>query len=259
MTIENDRRQIIASRIRGARELAGLTQAQAAKLLGMQRTALTDAESGKRKVSGEEISQMAKVYEVSADYLLGQDTEKFDESEERLLMAARILKKLTPEDRERLGARRPLRMAGRMTVYIGIDPGLTGALATVTAAAERAQVWDLKDLPFDANLVDECGWFVGPTAVLIELPDGRPGRGVSKFTFNAGRRAGYWDRAAPGRVRLVNASVWTSAMGVGRDKEESLELARTLWPNLAPMLKLKKHHNRAQALLIAEYGRRSQL
>lgn len=102
MTPDTDRRQIIASRIRGARELAGLTQAQAAKLLGMPRTALTDAESGKRKVAGEEIALMAKIYKVNTDYLLGQDTEKYDEGEERLLLAARMLKKLTPEDRERL-------------------------------------------------------------------------------------------------------------------------------------------------------------
>lgn len=150
-------------------------------------------------------------------------------------------------------------------IYIGIDPGKTGAIAILDRCpvlGDTARVIDVHTDNWPQPVLDTWLHSREPAEDLLcvigELPDGRPGRGVSKFTFNAGRLLGYWD----GRARVVHtvaASVWTSAMGVGRDKGESLELARKLFPALAPLLARKKDHNRAQALLIAEYGRRCQL
>ena len=42
-----------------------------------------------------------------------------------------------------------------------------------------------------------------------------------------------------------------------RQKTRSLEMARKMFPTLHDKLKRKKDHNRAEALLIAEYCRRT--
>lgn len=55
--------------------------------------------------------------------------------------------------------------------------------------------------------------------------------------------------------RAVQPSTWKALFGLGgADKEDSLEKARTLYPALAHDLRLKKHHNRAESLLIAHYA-----
>ncbi|KAL9268539.1 Holliday junction resolvase MOC1, chloroplastic-like protein, partial [Drosera capensis] len=43
--------------------------------------------------------------------------------------------------------------------------------------------------------------------------------------------------------------------GSGTSKDESRKLASALFPSLSPMLKRKKDHGRAEALLIAAYGK----
>ena len=53
---------------------------------------------------------------------------------------------------------------------------------------------------------------------------------------------------------LITAAVWKRAMGLSQDKAASLDKARLLFPDAS--LDRKKDHNRAEALLIAEYGRR---
>jgi|SRR5262245_47324915 transcriptional regulator with XRE-family HTH domain len=99
---ESEKRAIIASRIREARKMAGLSQAQVAKMLGLHRPSISEIEAGNRSVSAEEISKLAEIYEVSVSWLLGEDTEKLDVHDDRLQLAARELKKLKPEDLDRL-------------------------------------------------------------------------------------------------------------------------------------------------------------
>ena len=52
-------KEIIASRLKIAREMAGLSQNQVAKMLGMKRPAISEIEAGRRKVSADEIAQLA--------------------------------------------------------------------------------------------------------------------------------------------------------------------------------------------------------
>jgi hypothetical protein len=54
--------------------------------------------------------------------------------------------------------------------------------------------------------------------------------------------------------RTVRPSVWKPKVGVTSDKQTSLALARALFPMAADQLKRQKDHNRAEALLIAEYA-----
>ncbi len=93
-----DLRGIIASRIRKAREMSGLSQGQAAKKLGLHRPSITEVEAGNRKVSAEEIAKFAALYKVSVSWLLGEGEEQLDRNDSKLQLAAREMEKLKPED-----------------------------------------------------------------------------------------------------------------------------------------------------------------
>ena len=97
-----EKKTIIATRIREARKMAGLSQAQVAKILELPRPSITDMESGNRKVSAEEISVLAELYDVSASWLLGEGATKVDMHDDKLQLAARELQKLKPDDLDRL-------------------------------------------------------------------------------------------------------------------------------------------------------------
>ncbi|MBL7718310.1 MAG: helix-turn-helix transcriptional regulator [Flavipsychrobacter sp.] len=92
----NLEREKIASRLKDARVLAGLSQAQAAEKLGLQRPAISEIEAGKRKVSAEEIIQFANLYKVDTSWLLLQESES--DMSEAFKFAARELGKLKPEE-----------------------------------------------------------------------------------------------------------------------------------------------------------------
>lgn len=53
-------------------------------------------------------------------------------------------------------------------------------------------------------------------------------------------------------VNLVGSRKWKGAFGASSDKDHAISLAQSLYP--AAPIKLKKHHNRAEAVLIARYG-----
>ena len=93
----NSEREKIASRLKEARVLAGLSQAQAATKLGLQRPAISEIEGGKRKVSAEEIIQFGSLYKVDTTWLLLQESE-----DETFKFAARELSKLKKDDIQKL-------------------------------------------------------------------------------------------------------------------------------------------------------------
>lgn len=95
-------REKIAARIKQARVLAGLSQAQAAEKLNLQRPAISEIEAGKRKVSAEEIIQLAELYKVDTSWLLLRDEETESHMSEHLKFAARELSKLSQEDVKKL-------------------------------------------------------------------------------------------------------------------------------------------------------------
>jgi transcriptional regulator with XRE-family HTH domain len=88
-------RQAIASRLRAAREQAGLSQGQAAKLLDMQRPTISEIEAGRRRVAADELAAFARIYGVSISWLAEEKPEIIDPAAE---LAARELAKLKPED-----------------------------------------------------------------------------------------------------------------------------------------------------------------
>ena len=95
-------RALLAGRLREARKLAGISQAHVAKLLGVHRPSISEIEAGNRRVSAEELSQLAEIYDVTTSWLLGETAEKLEEGDPRLQLAARELSKLKPDDLDRL-------------------------------------------------------------------------------------------------------------------------------------------------------------
>jgi transcriptional regulator with XRE-family HTH domain len=102
MAETNEKKVIIAARIREARKMAGLSQTQVAKMLDLHRPSISEIEAGNRSVSAEEIAQLAEIFDVSASWLLGEGTDKIDLQDNKLQLAARELQKLKPEDLDRL-------------------------------------------------------------------------------------------------------------------------------------------------------------
>ena len=86
----------LGQRLRQAREDSGLSQAQAAKLLGLHRPAISDIEAESRKVSAGELKNFASLYHVSTAWLLGEPVQ----ANEQLKMAARNLESLKAKDLE---------------------------------------------------------------------------------------------------------------------------------------------------------------
>jgi transcriptional regulator with XRE-family HTH domain len=100
MNENSDVRTVMAERIRKAREMSGLSQAQAAKILGLHRPSVTEIEAGNRKISAEEITKFSGLYKVDVSWLLGDSEDQLDPNDGRLQLAAREIKKLKPEDLE---------------------------------------------------------------------------------------------------------------------------------------------------------------
>ena len=96
------RRDEVASRLRVARKMAGLSQGQVAKLLEMHRPTITEIEAGNRRVSAEELARFAELYDVTVSWLLAEAADQLTTDDPRLQLAARELSKLKPDDLDRL-------------------------------------------------------------------------------------------------------------------------------------------------------------
>ena len=116
MLTSGSEQNIVASRLRMAREMAGLSQAQVAKILGLHRPSVTEMEAGRRKVSVEELTKLAGIYSVGIEWLAGSEPQA-QTGEERIRFAARQLAKLKSGDLDKvmnlLRALRPQRGQGK--------------------------------------------------------------------------------------------------------------------------------------------------
>lgn len=143
---------------------------------------------------------------------------------------------------------------------LGIDVGLTGALALVSDET-LVGVWDMpviergKKRVLDAEAL--ARWMAGPTwvdAVVLEEQGAAPGQGLGS-TFKLGWQAGLIEglvRASMVPLALVRPNVWKAGMRLSGDKEMSRQAARKLWP-ASKDFERKKDHGRAEAALLARY------
>lgn len=154
-------------------------------------------------------------------------------------------------------------------LVLGIDPGLSGALALYDPDGGLLSVDDVPVLEarrasgkikrsVDAyelsRLIDSLSKHIG--IVMLEQVGVRPGEGaVGAFSFGEGYGLIRGICCANFlRVELVTPQVWKRAMGVKGDKDESRARASQLMPTNCGLWPLKKHDGRAEAALIALYG-----
>ena len=145
---------------------------------------------------------------------------------------------------------------------IGIDPGLTGAIALIRNG-EFAEVWDMPTMSRGSRnkqqvnaaevgkILRECP----PCPAFIEQVGAMPGQGVSSM-FNFGKTAGACEGAL-GALQIPYSTVtpqkWKKHFGlIGKDKDMARTVAQQLMPS-APLAR-KKDCGRADAILIALYG-----
>lgn len=155
------------------------------------------------------------------------------------------------------------------STIVGIDPGLTGAVAIhwpdrhitiedtpVTQVKKAGGKIGTEYLPREmANILQ--GLTPPGVQIYIEKVHSMPKQGVAS-TFTFGKGFGIWIGiiAAFGLpVTFVTPQAWKKKLMEGiHDKDAARLRAQQLYPAMMPMLKLKKHIGRADALLIMHYG-----
>lgn len=156
-----------------------------------------------------------------------------------------------------------------MKKYIGIDPGLSGAVAIVDedGALEvvDAPVVVVKNTRRDYLVANMAGLLLnhvvhGPVVAALEQGIPMP-RQASNTTYLMGRGGGLWEGALSALgipYDLVPPQKWKKALGIPpkSDKGASRMLAARLFPANADLFARVKDDGRAEAALIAEYRRR---
>lgn len=90
--------EAIGQRLRWAREQAGLSQGQVARMLEYHRPTISQIEAGKRIVRPDEIERFAEIYGVREAWILRGESVFQEESDPRVELAASELAKLRRED-----------------------------------------------------------------------------------------------------------------------------------------------------------------
>ena len=148
---------------------------------------------------------------------------------------------------------------------VGIDPGLTGAVAFL----RNGEYYSLFDIPTTLKGSGSVKQEVEPgglkrmflerlegredVAIALERVSAMPGQGSSSV-FSFGDTYGCCRSVASLTgypLHLVTPTTWKKHFGLGRDKEESRALASRLLPGAE--LHLKKHADRSEALLMARW------
>ena len=147
-------------------------------------------------------------------------------------------------------------------VYLGIDPGFTGAWGLVNHRGDYVACGDMKhnDRWIDTNQVSRDimqARQLDDLMVVVEAVHAMPKQGVSssfKFGMAYGASLAIASRLNT-QFELVPPRVWKKDMGLTADKKDSLVMARELWPD-SPLERVKDN-GRAEALLLAEWLRRA--
>ena len=143
-------------------------------------------------------------------------------------------------------------------IYIGIDPGKNGGIALIDDKM-MGRTYPFSD-EFLVKELHDCSKNV-PCKCVLEHVHAMPKQGVSS-TFNFGMNFGFIQgvlKAYGIPYELVTPQKWKKEFSCTSDKNTSIEVCKRLFPNvnLKATERCKKDHDgMAEALLIAEYGRR---
>ncbi|KAJ4970346.1 hypothetical protein NE237_003445 [Protea cynaroides] len=158
---------------------------------------------------------------------------------------------------------------------IGIDPDLSGALALLKNEKSdcSAQVFDSPHLQVLVGKRIRKRLDAKSIVQLLQSLDAPPGTKVyieQSIPYPQDGKQGWWSGgfgyglwigtlvASGFSVVPVASLLWKNHFelsGNRATKDESRKLASTLFPSLSSLLKRKKDHGRAEALLIAAYGK----
>jgi Holliday junction resolvasome RuvABC endonuclease subunit len=154
-------------------------------------------------------------------------------------------------------------------IVAGIDPGLSGAVAILDHDGSLLCVFDIPTVEeahgkgmrsrvSPALLQDELIGDVKVGVAFIEHVASSPQMGVtSAFRFGEAFGATLAVLQCLGiKTELVRPQTWKKALGLNSEAEVSRARAIEQWPDSSHYFKRKLDHNRAEAALIAEYGRR---
>lgn len=163
---------------------------------------------------------------------------------------------------------------------VGIDPGATGAVAVVAVDAVAA-VFDLPTLTVERSgstksrplyktvadlsgtvrlfrVFDPCHLKKEVRVAVEQAQVQIQGKGSNAYTgFRVGEWFGMWglffaEKGWP--VEVYHPASWKRAMALSKDKEQVRQKAQQMFPSAS--LSRKMDHNRAEALLLAEWHRR---
>jgi hypothetical protein len=152
---------------------------------------------------------------------------------------------------------RPPHHGGRsVTLYAGIDPGLTGAVAILDQSKRLVDVFDMPVVDKQVNAVElayTIAMYGDPFVTAVEKVASMPGQGVaSTFKFGMSYGIALGVVATLGHRTLhPSPRTWKSEMNLTADKERSRKAAIDRWPKNASWFARKKDDGRAEAALLA--------
>lgn len=147
------------------------------------------------------------------------------------------------------------------TIYIGVDPGINGGLATIGSG-----IFDV--VPMPETRKQAFDWLKSVATpqyrviAVVEKVASRPGQGVAsmfKFGKGVGEVLGILTAL---RCEIIEPTpqAWKKVMLAGTDKSKdaSIQICENLFPDVELVLPRcrKPHDGMAEAVLMAEYGRR---
>jgi hypothetical protein len=150
---------------------------------------------------------------------------------------------------------------------VGVDPGGFGALALLTK--EGLTVTDMpvfmvrrgkSDKPeLDVHQLIDLLAMWQPDVCYFEQIGGQTDQSAPA-AFNFGRITGACEalvKSCGAKFVSVTPLKWKRAMNI-RGKDDARAMATNTWPANAQDFRLKKHLDRAEAALLAEYGRKQE-
>lgn len=169
-----------------------------------------------------------------------------------------------------------------MGLIVGIDPGLPVTIGVINAetgapvayyegeqvatqhhvAKQKAARWENNPILI-TTLLEDCMQQQSIQCVVIERVGPMPTDGlVTACLFTGSMYLCMGICAGLGvPIERPTPPQWKKAMKLSGNGEDLKELSRrkaiSLWPKQAKWFNFKKHHNRAEALLLAEWGRRT--
>lgn len=161
-------------------------------------------------------------------------------------------------------------------LHVAIDPGVSGAVCSLDAETNEVRFFDTPTLNvkvgknfknvLDAYRMVEILKMLSEgreVMVTIEKVQAMPGGGertmgaTSAFSFGMGFGLWLGILAALGLPhQQIHPATWKSKVmsGMGKEKDASRLRAMQLYPRAAKDLSLKKHHGRADALMLARFS-----